>query len=297
MERNPDEKLYTFLERRERELVHQIAALKGEIEPREIELAHVRSAMRQYRNFGSADRERLGAPAPDREAEQAVVVHAGGDDQNLVHTIYDIASGVARFSRSIKEAQDKHEFLAFEHLTIKELIVKALTDHYSHGASAMELCDFVRNAYGRDVERSSLSPQLSRLRDDGVVEQFQHLEDISAGRPTPGGLWKLADHSNMQVMIEASDVTLSTKLLIMKVIWQNFKSKGATSAELRQFIAEAYGLKMNLANFNSEIAQLRTEAILKEKGGKDNWRLTLKGLAACKAAFDAVEFDDIPEAK
>jgi hypothetical protein len=55
-------------------------------------------------------------------------------------------------------------------LTMKQLVRKALDEHFTNGATANELLDFFRNAWGRhDIVRTSLSPQLSRLKQDGVV--------------------------------------------------------------------------------------------------------------------------------
>ena len=55
-------------------------------------------------------------------------------------------------------------------LTMKQLVRKALDEHFENGATANELMDFFKNAWGRnDIVRSSLSPQLSRLKREGVV--------------------------------------------------------------------------------------------------------------------------------
>lgn len=55
-------------------------------------------------------------------------------------------------------------------LTMKQLVRKALDEHFTNGATANELLDFFRNAWGRnDIIRTSLSPQLSRLKREGVV--------------------------------------------------------------------------------------------------------------------------------
>jgi hypothetical protein len=48
---------------------------------------------------------------------------------------------------------------------MKQLVLKALEEHFPNGATAIQLIDFFHNAWGRtDVIRSSLSPQLSRLK-------------------------------------------------------------------------------------------------------------------------------------
>lgn len=56
------------------------------------------------------------------------------------------------------------------HLTIKELVKKALAEHLKDGATAAQLLDFFSRQWGRtDIARTSLSPQLSRLREDGQI--------------------------------------------------------------------------------------------------------------------------------
>ena len=55
-------------------------------------------------------------------------------------------------------------------LTMKQLVRKALDEHFGNGATANELQDFFRDAWGRDdIVRTSLSPQLSRLKREGFV--------------------------------------------------------------------------------------------------------------------------------
>jgi hypothetical protein len=55
-------------------------------------------------------------------------------------------------------------------LTMKQLVRKALGEHFPNGATAAELLDFFANAWGRnDIVRTSLSPQLSRLKQEGII--------------------------------------------------------------------------------------------------------------------------------
>jgi len=46
----------------------------------------------------------------------------------------------------------------------------ALRDHFQHGATPTELSDYMKSAYGKEVDRNSISPQLSRLKEEGMVE-------------------------------------------------------------------------------------------------------------------------------
>lgn len=74
-----------------------------------------------------------------------------------------------------------HADVPFEQWTLKQLTVRALEEHFPYGATANQLLAVFKSAYGRAIERSSLSPQLSRLwKKDGVIK-------------LDGKLWKLAD--------------------------------------------------------------------------------------------------------
>jgi hypothetical protein len=59
----------------------------------------------------------------------------------------------------------------YEHLTMKQLIMKALTEHFQLGTTAKQFREFFRDAWARDIDRASLSPQLSRLRGDKIIDR------------------------------------------------------------------------------------------------------------------------------
>lgn len=54
--------------------------------------------------------------------------------------------------------------------TIKEQVIAILTD-CPNGLEATEILDRLRVRFGRELKRESLSPQLSRLGADGVIER------------------------------------------------------------------------------------------------------------------------------
>ena len=57
-------------------------------------------------------------------------------------------------------------------LTIKQMVVKALGEHLTNGANANELLDFFTREWGRnEIMRTSLSPQLTRLKIDGKIQR------------------------------------------------------------------------------------------------------------------------------
>lgn len=52
--------------------------------------------------------------------------------------------------------------------TIKEMVVEVLEDR-PNGAEASEIIELIANSFGESIARSSLSPQLSRLKEEGVL--------------------------------------------------------------------------------------------------------------------------------
>jgi DNA-binding transcriptional ArsR family regulator len=68
------------------------------------------------------------------------------------------------------------------HLTIKEMVLNALRDHFHAGATPSELREYFRMVYSKDIDRNSISPQLARLREEGLVENDNALS----------GKWKLS---------------------------------------------------------------------------------------------------------
>lgn len=59
----------------------------------------------------------------------------------------------------------------YERHTIKQLI----DVHFRAGATAEQLREFFRDAWGQEITRESLSPQLSRLLGDGFVRRDGHV--------------------------------------------------------------------------------------------------------------------------
>ena len=55
--------------------------------------------------------------------------------------------------------------------TIKQLIHQVLASRAPSGASAAQIGDFIRDAYGRDVQPDTLRSQLARSKAQGMIEQ------------------------------------------------------------------------------------------------------------------------------
>jgi hypothetical protein len=111
-----------------------------------------------------------------REAEaQAKLRELDRQRDPLLADLADIRIAKAALKPSelpglLKLAADDDATASFyKGMTLKQLVLRALKEHFSEGATAQQLLEYFRRAYGRAIERSSLSPQLSRLRDDGHV--------------------------------------------------------------------------------------------------------------------------------
>jgi hypothetical protein len=164
------ETLYQYLERRERELSHQIAALKGEIGTREHELAHVRSAKRQIGQLGTDDKARFGVPG-SLAALGAATTRLSDLAKPVGISLSALGEQMSEGGRKIAEALQAGAIgIGPFPLTIKQLIMRALLDHFRQGgATVTELRQFILDAHGRDIDRTSLSPQLTRLRNEGHI--------------------------------------------------------------------------------------------------------------------------------
>jgi len=177
------ESLRSFLERRKRELAAQVAALRGQIGPKEQELAEIELVIAALPPIGllpqtSPPRGLLG----NVEAE-ALSLLAFYNDTPLVLEM------AARYQK----------------MTIKELVVQAFLDHFPNGATAAQIRDFIRDAYGRDIEASSLRPQMHRLKSAGRL-LFNPEGDIWNLDPRARLLYSRYDHpTSRKAMKELQD--------------------------------------------------------------------------------------------
>lgn len=208
-EQNPGEPLREYLDRRETELLRSIDALHGQLRPRESELAEIRRAKGALgiptlhlvtAQFGVGLEIVSAADKPSSEAQAAppsealptgavmpavtvapsdVTVAspslaspeiapdpAGGRNSKLT-----FAGGEAM--TDIMMSRDTSLVLrmsAYQHLTMKQLVIKALKEHFNEGATTKQLLEFFRDAWGRNIERTNLSPQVTRLRIAGLIE-------------------------------------------------------------------------------------------------------------------------------
>jgi hypothetical protein len=151
---HPDETpLRSFLERRERELTHQLAALRGRIESKERELAEIKKVRATLTSAPPS-------PPDNTSVEVAAdVVRAAGNQRSV-----DLINQTGNVQVSGPPPLN-------EKLTIKEMIVAALRSHFHDGARPAELRTFIQDVWDRKIDRTSLGPQLARLREEGILEQ------------------------------------------------------------------------------------------------------------------------------
>jgi hypothetical protein len=134
-----------MLDEHEREILERLAALRGQITPLEQELHEVRMAKSALQREGSGLREPQLALANPAFLKVADI-------------------GSRSFASAVLTTNVERS--PYAHLTIKQLVLKALRDHFPHGATANQMLDLFANVWGRgEIARTSLSPQLSRLKE------------------------------------------------------------------------------------------------------------------------------------
>jgi hypothetical protein len=188
----PDESLRSFLERRERELTHQLAALRGQVESKRGELAEIQRVRATLAppppsppdtsSFErAADDIRAAANRPRIDLMQqadnpplAPSPPSPPDTSSFERTADDIRAAANRRRADLMQ-QAGNPPLAVpssnEKLTIKSMILTALNSHFDNGATPAELRTFIKDVFGREIDRTSMSPQLARLRENGAIEQ------------------------------------------------------------------------------------------------------------------------------
>lgn len=128
-------KIAQMMDKREREIIQHLEKLYSEVIPLESELGDIRRA-----KIAMEDKDY------DPRAPRLPAVNAQ-EEFPLVLT-------------------------AYKNLTMKELTLKALSEQFKEGATALQLIAFFKNVWGRsDVRRSSLSPQLTRLQKENRISR------------------------------------------------------------------------------------------------------------------------------
>lgn len=176
-----EETAHHLLQRRRRELEAQISALKGQLAPKEAELAQIDKMLA------------VAGPPPASVAPSIPQRNSNPTDAtdyvSMLLPFLENAETIDQARESIRgmlpAAQDVEEIrkvirdLAvalvpepkFAHMTIKGLAVQALIDHFPHGGKVADIREFIRVGYSRDVDTASLRPQMHRLKADNVLVQ------------------------------------------------------------------------------------------------------------------------------
>jgi hypothetical protein len=153
-----------MLDRHEKELAAKLQALRDMITPVEQELLDVRLAKAALQREAAASRQpQLALAKPGMlQVHDAV---SGSTAAPIVQTTDATRSPYYRF-------------------TFKELVLKALAEHFPQGATANQMLDLFENVWGRsDVVRTSLSPQLSRLKDENRIFREGRVWHLRRHRP------------------------------------------------------------------------------------------------------------------
>jgi hypothetical protein len=163
---HPDETpLRLFLERRERELTHQLAALRGQVESKQRELDEIKKVRATLTSSPPL-------PPDNSSVEVAADVARAEASRRSLNLIQQITNAAVT------------GLPPSDHPTIKSMILTALSSHFQGGATPAELRTFIKDVFGREIHRTSMSPQLARLREEGIVEQCGTRWNLRARKAT-----------------------------------------------------------------------------------------------------------------
>lgn len=152
----------SYLDEREKLLESEIAKLRGQIAPLERELFEVRIAQRAVGRHS-------------REPRQLPLMSADGS------SVDDEAANLWKQYLSVKA---ERLLSPYARMTIKQLVLKALEEQFPSGATAQQLLDLFGSAWGREeIARTSLSPQLSRLKAEHKIDRNGTLWFLRKPRP------------------------------------------------------------------------------------------------------------------
>lgn len=142
-----DETLRNFLERRERELAQQLRSLLSQMTPIEQEIAEIRRS-----------KAALGIPPTQMTADVATTSTAAVSFPRRIER----PNTCRVLAKAIRERP-------LGEMSIKQLIIKALFEHFEEGATPIELSHFLSETYKRAIGSGSIRPILGRLNIEGMV--------------------------------------------------------------------------------------------------------------------------------
>jgi hypothetical protein len=154
-----------MLDEHEKIIVAKLKALREQITPLEQELLDVRMAK------GALQRDAAAAREPQLAlAKPGMLVVADAISKSTAAPVIPTTDAT------------RSPYFRF---TYKELVLKALMEHFPNGATANQMLDLFANVWGRgDIMRTSLSPQLSRLKDENRIFREGHVWHLRRPRQT-----------------------------------------------------------------------------------------------------------------
>ena len=178
VDQRPDESVRDFLDRRETALMNQIAALQSQIANRCAELMDVKRAQGALQPGALTTNIEFGRMRAALNEIMDTVREIGGVPGTKDSPVLQTRNNALLDSDPLPIMTLSP--MPYRSMTLKALIIQAMIDKFPNGATARELIDFFHDAYGRVVSRSVLSPQLSRLANDGGI--LKHDEGTSTWR-------------------------------------------------------------------------------------------------------------------
>jgi hypothetical protein len=188
-----DESANQFLRRRRSELIAQAAALRGQLRPIDAELAEIermlavatppQTNVAAYGVLGGADYASALKPFLELEGQIQQALKSISIPQETIDQINrsfsDLIPAETQLKKALASVADFGNAAPvltdprskYERMTIKELVIQSLIDHFPEGAKVGDIRKFIKEGYGRDVDQGSLRPQMHRLKADGVLEQ------------------------------------------------------------------------------------------------------------------------------
>jgi hypothetical protein len=196
MAEEEEEDLRTLLQRRERQTMNRLDFARITVERFEEELREIRTAMTALGLPTNSDptETRFSGLSDDRTVSISGASAATGagavvtQSTNPLGADYLMPAEPAGFLNPT--FLNPLNPLAAQVLSIKEMVLSVLRAGKRfrlYGATASQIRDAIKDNFNRDIARESLSPTLSRMRDDGLIEQ------------APGGHWTLAESRNALV--------------------------------------------------------------------------------------------------
>jgi len=167
-----DETLRAFIERREKALTSQILGLRGQIGAISDQIGVLQAELAEIERVKSSlpPKQEIG---PDLSSA-SIGLTGNGSIHARASANLGMGLGLnvtARSAGAITKIDLGSIIDIYAGLTIKQLAIKALVDGFPSGGKLMEIRDFIRSAYGRTIEPSSLRPQLHRLKAAGILCQ------------------------------------------------------------------------------------------------------------------------------